>query len=151
ALATLFAIVVLGISAHIEYLVSGYQSVYLSFAAIGLAAGAVTALSLPLFLVLARRKTKVFTSMIVFEIVWGFLLWLLWVATAGDSAAAKAYYFPEGCIYRSQITNQICYEFTVVEGFSFVIFFAVFIYYDTLVLYSIINAIRGKGVWTSTV
>ncbi|KAH7910316.1 hypothetical protein BJ138DRAFT_975146, partial [Hygrophoropsis aurantiaca] len=151
SLATLLGLAVLAICAHIEYKISGIDGIYLSFAALGLAAGAVTAVSMPLFLILGRLKTKVFTSMIVFEIVWGFLLWVFWIATAGDSAAAKAYYFTEGCIYGSTETNQLCYEFTVVEALSFIIFFSVFVYYDTLVLYSIINTIRGRGVWTSTV
>ncbi|KAH7887253.1 hypothetical protein F5I97DRAFT_2007666, partial [Phlebopus sp. FC_14] len=152
ALTTLFALVVVGICAHIESLIAGYSDVFLTFAAFGLAAGAVTVVSLPLFLFLGRLRRGIFTSMIVFEIIWFFILWILWVATAGDTVAARTYYFPEGCVLdQYPQSNQICYEITAVEAFSFLAFFCVFIYYDVLVLYAIINAIRGKGIWTASV
>ncbi|KIJ69691.1 hypothetical protein HYDPIDRAFT_77279 [Hydnomerulius pinastri MD-312] len=150
--ATLSSLVVLGICAHLEYLVSGYDDVFLTFAAFGIAAASVTIVTLPLFLFLGRIRRGIFTSMIIFEIVWFFILWVLWVGTAGDTVAGRAFYFPEGCIYSDYATtNSICYEFTVVEAFAFLNFFCVFIYYDILLLYAIINAIRGKGIWTASV
>lgn len=27
------------------------------------------------------------------------VLWVVWVGTAGDTVAGKAYYFPDGCVY----------------------------------------------------
>ncbi|KAG8219076.1 hypothetical protein J3R82DRAFT_4834 [Butyriboletus roseoflavus] len=90
--------------------------------------------------------------MILFEIIWFFALWILWIGTAGDTVAGKAYHFPAGCIYDSYpTTNQICNEFTVVEAFAFLNFFCAFVYYDVIFLYAIINAIRGKGIWTISV
>ncbi|KAG1789624.1 uncharacterized protein HD556DRAFT_1538151 [Suillus plorans] len=47
-------------------------------------------------------------------------------------------------------TSQISYEVTVAEAAAFIIFFA-FIYYDTIVSYAIIQAIRGKGIWMSSI
>ncbi|OAX33346.1 hypothetical protein K503DRAFT_804440 [Rhizopogon vinicolor AM-OR11-026] len=149
---SVLALVIIGICAHIESLVAGRQDVYSSFAAFGLVAGSITVVSLPLFLILGRMRRGAFTSMILFEIVWFFVLWVLWVGTAGDTVASKAYYYPDGCIYTDYpATNQICYEITVVEAAAFIIFFSVFIYYDTIVLFAIIQAFRGKGVWTSSI
>lgn len=66
-------------------------------------------------LILGRVRRGAFTSMIVFEIIWFrasnivaiFLLadrlpvviWVVWVGTAVDTIAGRAYYFPDGCIY----------------------------------------------------
>ncbi|KAF9235216.1 hypothetical protein BU15DRAFT_78228 [Melanogaster broomeanus] len=152
SLVSLFALVVLGICAHILYLVSGYSTGFLSFAAFGLGAASVTVVTLPLLLLLGHLRRGMFTSMIIFEIIWFFILWVAWAGTAGDTVADKAYYFPDGCIYDEYPeTNQICYEFGVVEAFAFLNFFCAFIYYDILIIYAIINAIRGKSIWTASV
>lgn len=47
-LITLFSLVVLGICAHIDYLVAGYTNLYMSFAPFGLGTACLTILSLPL-------------------------------------------------------------------------------------------------------
>lgn len=152
SISSALALVVIGICAHIESLIAGYHDVNLTFVALGLAAGSLTVVSLPLFLILGRVRRGVFTSMIVFEIVWFLIIWVVWVSTAVDTVAGRAYYFPDGCIYTDYpTTNQICYEITVAEGAAFVIFFSAFIYYDTIVLYAIIQAIRGKGIWMSSI
>ncbi|KIK95944.1 hypothetical protein PAXRUDRAFT_11145 [Paxillus rubicundulus Ve08.2h10] len=153
SLAIVFALVVLGICAHIQWLISPvHNPVSLSFSAFGIAAASVTVVSLPLMLFLGIRRRGVFTSMIVFEIVWCLVLWVLWIAAAGDTAADRTYYFPDGCVFQNYpTTNQICMEFTVVEAFAFLIFLSVFVYYDVLLLYAIINAVRGKSIWTVSV
>ncbi|KAF9226955.1 hypothetical protein BS17DRAFT_814852 [Gyrodon lividus] len=152
SLVTIFALVILGICAHIEYLISGYTGAHLAFAAFGLAAACVTVVSLPLLLLLGNLRRGNFTSMIIFEIIWFFILWVMWIGTAGDTVVDRAFYFPDGCIYDAYpTTNQICYEFTVVEAFAFLNFLCVFVYYDVILLYAIINAIRGKGIWTASV
>ncbi|KAG0700956.1 hypothetical protein DFH29DRAFT_876236 [Suillus ampliporus] len=154
SLASILALVVIGICAHIESIVAGYQyhNVHLSFVALGLAAGCLTVLSLPVLLIVGRVRRGAVVSMIVFEIVWFFVLWAMWVGTAGDTVAGRAYYFPDGCIYSNYPkANQICYEIIVVEAVAFIIFFCVFIYYATVVLYAIIQANRGRGIWTSSI
>ncbi|KAF8555557.1 hypothetical protein OG21DRAFT_1460872 [Imleria badia] len=156
-LITIFSLVVLGISAHIMYLISGFVDVYSSFAPFGLGVSCVTIIALPLFLALGNLRRRVFTSMILFEIIWFFILWILWVGVAGDTVAGKAWYYPEGCVFndcRPMIhpeANQICNEVTVLEAFAFLNFFCAFIYYDVIFLYAIINTIRGRGIWTASV
>ncbi|KAI9569253.1 hypothetical protein HD554DRAFT_1981472, partial [Boletus coccyginus] len=151
-LTTVSSLVVLGICAHIVDLTAGYTQIYSSFAPFSLGAACLTILSLPLLALGNMRDRRVFTSMVLFEIIWFFLLWVVWVGAAGDTVAGKAYYFPAGCVYDNYPTaNLICYEFTVVEAFAFLNFFCAFIYYDVIFLYAIINAIRGKGIWTTSV
>ncbi|KIM61471.1 hypothetical protein SCLCIDRAFT_1215923 [Scleroderma citrinum Foug A] len=141
---SLLSLAVLGICAHILWLTQGYSNSYLAFAPFGTATSAVTAVSLPLFLILGRSKTRIFTSAVLFEIIWFFILWILWVATAGTTVAARAWFFPDGCFSGA----TVCYEITAMEAFAFLNFFAVFIYYDVLFLYAIICAIRGRSIWT---
>lgn len=143
----LLSLGVLGICAHVLWLTQGYTNSYLAFAPFGTATAAVTAVSLPLFLILGRSKSRIFTSVVLFEIIWFFILWILWVATAGTTVAARAWFFPYGCFSG----DSICYEITAMEAFAFLNFFAVFIYYDVLFLYAIICAIRGRSIWTLSV
>jgi len=118
---------------------------------LGIAVSCLSIISLPLFFGLGTMRNRVFTSMILFEIIWFFVLWLLWVGTAGDAVAGATYYFPLGCSSYVSLANQYCIEFTVVEALAFVNFFCAFIYYDVIFLYAIINAVRGRSIWTSSV
>ncbi|KAL4076472.1 hypothetical protein J3A83DRAFT_4370630 [Scleroderma citrinum] len=144
---TILSLAVLGICAHILWLTHGYSDSYLAFAPFGTASSVVTAISLPLFLILGRSKSRIFTSAVLFEIIWFFILWVLWVATAGTTVAARTWFFPDGCFSGF----SVCYEITAMEAFAFLNFFAVFIYYDVLFLYAIICAIRGRSIWTISV
>ncbi|KAI6042275.1 hypothetical protein EDC04DRAFT_2892184 [Pisolithus marmoratus] len=146
ALATLLSLVVLGICAHLEYLSSGNSDSYLSFAAFGLSAACVTVVSLPLLFILGHARRGAFASTVIFEIVWFLILWVLWVATAGDTVVDRAYFFPV-----DPTVDSICYQVTVVEACAFINFFTVFFYYDVLLLYAIICAIRGRSIWTISV
>ncbi|KAG6373893.1 hypothetical protein JVT61DRAFT_6046 [Boletus reticuloceps] len=154
-LITILSLVVLGLCAHIEWLISGYVDIYSSFVPLGLGVSCLSIVSLPLFLALGNMR-RVCTSTIIFEIIWFFILWMLWAGTAGDTVAGKAYYYPGGCsvlnnYYVDPAVTQICSEITAIEVFAFVNFLCAFIYYDVIFLYAIINAIRGRGVWTVSV
>ena len=48
-------------------------------------------------LVLDRFRTGAFTSMIAFEVSWLFVLWVLWIASAGLASDSIAKEFPDGC------------------------------------------------------
>ncbi|KAG6331782.1 hypothetical protein ID866_7307 [Astraeus odoratus] len=144
--ASVLSLGVLGICAHILWLTQGYTNSYLAFAPFGTASSCITVVSLPLFLILGRSKRRIFTSAVIFEIVWFLVLWVLWVATAGTTVAAKSFFYPDGCFGVS-----VCIEVTVMEALAFLNFFAIFIYYDVLFLYAIICAIRGRSIWTISV
>ncbi|KAF8432974.1 hypothetical protein L210DRAFT_3650063 [Boletus edulis BED1] len=157
-LITILSLVVLGLCAHIEWLISGYVDIYSSFVPLGLGVSCLSIVSLPLFLALGNLR-RACTSTIIFEIIWFFILWMLWGGTAGDTVAGKAYYYPVGCSGLNDyygypvdpVVTQLCSEITAVEAFAFVNFVCAFIYFDVIFLYAIINAIRGRGVWTVSV
>ncbi|KAI6120861.1 hypothetical protein EDD16DRAFT_1703852 [Pisolithus croceorrhizus] len=143
ALVPLFSLVVLGISVYLEY-INALGPVLPAI--LGSASACVTIVTLPLFSLLGRARRGVFTSMIIFEIVWFLVLWLAWVATAGVTAVVRA---SGSC--GDPFLTQTCYDFSVLEAFAFLNFFIVFFYYDVLVLYATISAIRGRGIWTMSV
>lgn len=77
-------------------------------------------------------------------------LWVVWVGTA-QTIARSGNYFSDGYIYTDHpTTSRVSCEVTVAEAAAFIIFFA-FIYYDTDVSYVSIQAIRGKGIWMSSI
>ncbi|KIK20380.1 hypothetical protein PISMIDRAFT_682328 [Pisolithus microcarpus 441] len=120
-----------------------------SFAAFGLVTACLTATSLPLFFILDRTRRGVFTSTVVFEIVWFLVLGVLWVATAWDTIVGRTNII-DGCEL-NLYPDPTCYWAVVLEISAFVIFFVVFFYYDVLFLYAIVSAIRGRGIWTMSV
>jgi len=154
SLIILFSLVVLGIDSYFATLTSGV-GIYDFFVPLGIAAAALSVISLPLFWFLGTRPTRVFTSVIVFEIIWFFFLWLLWAGTIGDSITFTVL----GCVFAVDAygnpvdisNNPFCVELIVMDVFAFLCFFCAFIYYDIIFLYAIINALRGRGVWGMSV
>ncbi|KAI5982044.1 hypothetical protein EDD15DRAFT_2327468 [Pisolithus albus] len=106
-------------------------------------------MSLPLFFILDRTRRGVFTSTVIFEIVWFLVLGVLWVTTAWDTIVGRVNII-DGCEL-NLYPDQTCSWAVVQEILAFVIFFVVFFYYDVLFLYAIISAIRGRGIWTMSV
>ncbi|KAF9245725.1 hypothetical protein BU15DRAFT_70796 [Melanogaster broomeanus] len=152
ASSTLFSIVVLGLAAHILSLTQQYLGSYFYFSALGIAAGVLSMVTLPLMVVLDFYRRGAFTSMIVVELVWLFILWVLWVATAAEAAVAVNFFFPFGCIYPEYpVTNQACHEMQATEAFSFLIFIILLVYTILLLISALVAASRGNGVWLSSV
>ncbi|EIW76519.1 hypothetical protein CONPUDRAFT_139802 [Coniophora puteana RWD-64-598 SS2] len=150
---TLCSIVVLGLAAYLESLVNGQSSSspYLTFIGLGIAAGVITGVLMPTLLLIGRVFPKSFTSKILFEIILMLVLWVLWIATAGITVGNRAELYPDGCDLRVPQAQSICNIITAIEAFSFLNWLMVFAYYDTLVLYSIIRTIQGRGCWLSSV
>ncbi|KAI6006847.1 hypothetical protein EDD15DRAFT_5055 [Pisolithus albus] len=146
AVVSLLALAVFGISIHLLFIL-GLPTPSMTFTAFGLAAGCVTIVSLPLFFILGHAIRGACTSTVIFEIIWFFSLWVLWVATAGSTIVDRASNFPSCAYY----TQEICYEITVLEVLAFINFFATFFYHDVLFLYAIVCAIRGRRIWTMSV
>lgn len=150
SLSIVFSLIVLGLNA---YYISLTQPLYFIFSALGVATALLTILTVPVMLIVDSIRRGAFTSMIVVELVWLFILWVLWVATAGEAAATFNYYFPRGCIYASvdPTANAYCMELQAIQAFAFLNFFIFLGYTGTLLVFAIIAGSRGNSVWTSSV
>ena len=112
--AVVSGIIALGISAHLLNFTTYWYGFYYTFTALTIASAALTMVTLPVMyvlhllrayrmlivnprLVLDRFRTGAFTSMVAFEVVWLFVLWVLWIASAGLASDSIAKEFPDGC------------------------------------------------------
>ncbi|KAH7929856.1 hypothetical protein BV22DRAFT_1029048 [Leucogyrophana mollusca] len=151
SIVSLFAVVVLGLCGYFTSLVPPHYdshdptvvSIYL-----GLATAVLTLALLPAFLLLGRVLPGLFLFTIVSEVVWAFLLTVLWAATAGEVVAIWGRMFPGGCL---AYDIPVCSEFSAIAAFSFLNFIALLAYGAILIIYASVSSARGKGIWTSSV
>lgn len=150
ALATvvLFSLVVLGISAHITY-ETNLAGFYFTFAAMSIAVASLSLATLPAMIIIDLLRKGAFTSMVVVELAWLGLLWVLWLTAAGLTASGN--YFSPGCNYRAAATQQACREVSSIEAFGFLSWLVLFSYWIALLVMSIIGSSRGHKIFTSTV
>lgn len=146
-----FSLIGLGLNAYFISLTVPYF--YFIFSALGVATAVLTILTVPIMLIVDFIRRGAFTSMIVFELSWLFILAILWVATAGEAIYTFNYYYPQGCIYGSidPTANTYCMELQAVEAFAFLNFLIFLGYTSVLLVFSIIGSSRGNSVWTSSV
>jgi hypothetical protein len=146
-----FSLIDLGLNAYFISLTVPYF--YFIFSALGVATAVLTILTVPIMLIVDFVRRGAFTSMIVFELLWLFVLAILWVATAGEAIYTFNYYYPRGCVYADvdPTDNTYCLELQAVEAFAFLNFFIFLGYACVLLVFSIIGSSRGNSVWTSSV
>lgn len=151
SLAIAFSLIGLGLNAYFISLTVPYF--YFIFSALGVATAVLTILTIPVMLIVDFIRRGAFTSMIIFEVSWLFILAILWVATAGEAIYTFNYYYPRGCIYADvdPTANTYCMELQAVEAFAFLNFFIFLGYTSVLLVFSIIGSSRGNIVWTSSV
>ncbi|KAJ8597566.1 hypothetical protein M405DRAFT_723975, partial [Rhizopogon salebrosus TDB-379] len=150
AFTTVAALIELGINA---YFISLTTPDYFIFSVLGIATALLTLLTIPVMLIVDFMRRGAFTSMIVVELVWLSIMWVLWVATGGEAAYTFNYYFPAGCIYADvdPVANTYCNELQAVEAFAFLNFIIFLIYTCVLLAFSINASNNGRNVWNSSV
>ncbi|KAL0581240.1 hypothetical protein V5O48_000828 [Marasmius crinis-equi] len=147
-----FAAVLLGLNAHLTYFTEQYLDGYFPFAALSIASACLTLISLPIMIVVDRFRDGAVTSMVIFELVWLFILWVLWLASAAEATMANSYNFPGGCDYGFDIVDGICREFHAVVAFNYLTWFAFFAYTVVVLVITLIAKSRGAStVWTASV
>lgn len=143
-------IIVASLSAHITAYVEENFGVYYTFAALGIATGGITMLSLPVMLIIDFLRKGAFTSLVVVELSWLAILWVLWLATAALTADQTSAVFAT-CDFIYPILNQLCHESQSIEAFSFLAWIALMAYTILLLIVALVNASRGAPMWKSTV
>ncbi|KAJ3734488.1 hypothetical protein DFJ43DRAFT_128509 [Lentinula guzmanii] len=150
---SVFAVIVLGLSAHLTSLSEESLGGYFVFAAMAIAAAALTMITLPAMVAIDFVRRGAFTSMVLVELIWVFVLWVLWIAAAGLAAQEQQFVFGEGnsCNYVNTDLATACHEFSAIEAFSFLTWIVLMGYNITLLVYALIGANRGNKTWTSSV
>jgi len=150
-LVSIFSIIVLGISADLIHLTEANFGVYFVSSALALAVSLLTLITILPMMIIDTLRKGAFTSMVVFELVWTFILWVLWIATAalasqdGTGTADCAYY---GAFFN---LATICHEFNAIEGFAHVTWLIFLIYFATLLVSTIRLNNNGHNVWQQSV
>jgi hypothetical protein len=65
-----FAVIVLGLAAHVTNVTEEFFGLYYQFAALAIATAVLTLVSLPVFLIVDAVRTGAITSMVVVELAW---------------------------------------------------------------------------------
>jgi hypothetical protein len=151
AVALLFALITLGLAADITRTTEEAISGYYYFAVLAIATSVLTLVSLPVLIVVDLIRTGAFTSMIVVELGWLSILWVLWLATGADTADVSSKIFISGCNYVHPILETTCRETAAIAAFSFLTWIILFGYVILLFVFSVMAANKGHSVWTSSV
>ncbi|EIN10222.1 hypothetical protein PUNSTDRAFT_119274 [Punctularia strigosozonata HHB-11173 SS5] len=147
-----FAIIVLGLCAHILNVTLSFTGLYFVFAALGVATALLTVITVVPMLIIEVLRKGAFTSFVVVEAVWLSILWILWLATGAETANTSSLVgFSQGsCSDWDPIDARACREFAGVEAFSFLSWILLMAYTITIVVEGFLLASRGKT-WTASV
>ncbi|KAF8075973.1 SCO1/SenC-domain-containing protein [Lyophyllum atratum] len=144
-----FSIIVLALSAHALNTTTTLFGLYFNFTALGVAAAALSLVSLPAMLVVDNMRKGAFTSMILVEIAWLGLLWVLWLATAASASSLGSL---GRCNSRNSTINTLCHEIGAIQAFAHLAWLALFAYLAALLTFSVMTANRGYNrVWYQSV
>jgi ABC-type multidrug transport system fused ATPase/permease subunit len=153
AVALLFSLITLSLAAHFTSTTEEVISGYYYFAVLAIATSVLTLVSLPVLLIVDMIRTGAFTSMVVVEVGWLSILWVLWLATGADAADVSSKIFISGCDYKNRlaILRTPCHEAAAITAFSFLTWLVLLGYVILLLTFSIIGSNKGHRVWTSSV
>ncbi|KAH9483117.1 hypothetical protein JR316_0005218 [Psilocybe cubensis] len=155
AVATLFALLELALGAAIinwtetKLVLGGY----FSFAALAIATGILTFLTLPVMLFFSRTRKGAIVNLVIIEAIWTFVLWVLWVAVGGSAAGTN---FIAACdnnfvvdFYADIGLKTVCGEMKALTAFGFLTWFILLAFNIFLFFLVIRQHMRGNSnVWT---
>ncbi|PPQ74627.1 hypothetical protein CVT24_004175 [Panaeolus cyanescens] len=133
---------------------TGPNPVTLDFEAVGLLAGILSVLMLPVMLVLPIFRKNVFFLNIIFELGAMLVLWTLWMTTAILVIQWSDVLFPppsDTCNFISAVTSGFCREFFAIKGLTVTIFVIAMLYFIALLIFALVSQSRGTPVWKACV
>ncbi|KAG6862018.1 hypothetical protein C0995_008206 [Termitomyces sp. Mi166 len=148
-----FGLVVLGLAAHWMQITTSlirFPVVY-DFEAVALVAGVLSALFLPLMLVVGQIRRGAFTSRVAVELVTLTVLWIIFLVAAALAAQWKDVLYPFGLIL--ELLNKAGAENS---SLSWAVHSSsglpvMFLYTVTLLVFALVGQSRGNIVWTASV
>jgi len=155
ATTSVFALLVVILSGLVINYTSSLFGVFFSYAALGIATGLLTLLTLPAMLAFSIYRKGAFTSMIAVEVGWIWFLWILWIAVGGNSATGfilfgscssfDVNFVPPGF-------GAACSESQAITAFGFLSWILLLFYNAVLFTLAIRQHLRGNtGIWTKDV
>ncbi|THU91972.1 hypothetical protein K435DRAFT_726568 [Dendrothele bispora CBS 962.96] len=162
----LCSLVVLGLSAHLTSESEEAFHLIDAFEGLGIATAAITIATVPLMVGVELTRKGAFTSMVVVELTWLGILWVLWLATASGADTIQFFNlaFPLGCDRLHQVAEielprsaadeltAACRETQAVAAFGFLGWIILMFYWVFLLIVSITAASHGNSqVWFSSV
>ncbi|KAF5393692.1 hypothetical protein D9757_000363 [Collybiopsis confluens] len=150
----IFSVIVIGLAAHFTVFSEQFFDGYFVFAAMAIAVAALTILTVPVMIAIDFTRKGAFTSMVLVELIWFLILWVLWLAAAALAAQDQIFFFGSSstsCDFGLDVANTACHEFLGIEAFSFLAWLTLMGYDITLLVYAIIGSTRGTRPWFSTV
>jgi len=152
-LVSLFSLVIFALSAHIHAFTHKifFGVGYFTFAALSLATAILSLLTLPAMVVIDNKRKGAVSSMIVTELSWLGLLWVLWLAAGGLGAEATGVVWPSGCGYKDSGVDTLCREFPAVTALSFFCWIILFAYTMTILVLTLMAGSRGHSLWYTPV
>ncbi|KAJ7367895.1 hypothetical protein DFH08DRAFT_1070694 [Mycena albidolilacea] len=148
-----FAVIVVGLAASLTSTTEKYLDGYFEFAALAIATAGLTIITVPIMIALEiTRAGTAFTSMIVVELSWLSILWVLWLATAADSAQVAANTFVSCSDYFLKSIEGACRQTSGIEAFAFLNWIILLGYTILILVLSLIaHSRQHTGVWKSSV
>ncbi|KAL7278695.1 hypothetical protein ACG7TL_007697 [Trametes sanguinea] len=145
----LCGIIVLSLASHLTSLSIKYFEVYYNFAVLSIAVGGLTMLTVPVMILIDFLRTGALTSMVLVELVWLSILWVLWIAAAALTADQTGDAF-SSCDFVYPILNQVCNETRAIEAFAFLAWIDLMAYTIVLLVVALVNGTRGAPMWTTS-
>ncbi|PIL25998.1 hypothetical protein GSI_11752 [Ganoderma sinense ZZ0214-1] len=143
-------IIVAALAAQITAFAEAHFRVYYIYAALAIATGGLTMITLPIMLVIDFLRRGAFTSWVLIELIWISVLWVLWIATGALAVNNTSAIFTT-CDFVADWANQLCRETQAIEAFSFLAWLTLMSYTITLLVVSLIAQNRGQSLWKLTV
>ncbi|KAI0651178.1 hypothetical protein C8Q79DRAFT_16869 [Trametes meyenii] len=150
SISALCGIIALSLAAHLLSITEKYFDGYFNFEALSVAVGGLTMITVPIMIVIDFIRTGAVTSLVVVELVWLSILWVLWIAAAALTVNQTGDAFAS-CDFVSSVLSQACNETHALEGFAFLAWIDLMIYTVILVVVALVNGARGAPIWTSSI
>jgi len=146
-----FSVIVLGLAANLTSETQTYFAVTYNFAALALASATISVVTLPVLLLVDILRNGAFTSMVVFELAWLFVLWVLWLATAALATQFNQDVFDSNCSLVRVFFVAACHQEQTIVAFAYLIWLILMVYTIVLLVMAIIGSSRGNKTWTTSV
>ncbi|KAA1466068.1 hypothetical protein DENSPDRAFT_876220 [Dentipellis sp. KUC8613] len=151
AVSLLFSVIVLGLAADVISITEEFDFYWICMA-LAVATAVLTLATVVPMLVVDWLRRGAFTSLVIVEVVWLSILWILWLSTGAYAAWTDGVVYPgSSCDYFSHTNSQVCQEFKAIMAFSFLTWILLMAYTITLLVFAFIGQSRGNRTWTSTV
>jgi len=142
------SVIVLGVASDLtDFTTHAFIPFYWSFQALAIATAVLTLLTLPIMLIVDLMRPGTWLSKIVVELAWVFILWVLWLATAGSTSTVNATLLSHDCTRYPGRSSTACSEIQVTEAFAFINWLLLLSYTVLVLTFSVSSAIKGQVVW----